>query len=288
MLSRLAEFHTAIEDARLRDRSPQAPGEPASTDWSLVTVELDELISVAFEISEATDRAFEPHLAPLVSLWGFHGESPAVPRTRDIEDVLHQIGSRGEPPEEFRTFDTLDLRGIAYGAAADAGAEFLAEALASAGSRFSDSWMTDVGGHIRVGSGKPSGEPFLIGIRSPLHESKTHLAVLELQNAAVSTVGPHQGYFFEEGIRYHHILDPKTGFPVANGLISVTVVAKTATTADAMATGCFVLGLQAGLALVESLNAMEAVFVDQHRRIHATAGIRKSLKQIHDDYRLVE
>lgn len=294
ILSEVARFHAAMEDAGARDSPAEATGNGRAerTRFPAFTPELREMVSRAFEISDVTAGAFDPIVAPLVSLWGFHGESPAVPRVRDIEKALGLVEEAESHAGGLRSGDgvehALDLRGIAYGEAADAGARMLSDTLREGESPTPHSWLIDVGGHVRVGAGKPAGEAFRVGIRSPLHEPAVHLAVLELRDAAVSTVGRHQGFFVEEGIRYHHILNPATGFPVANGLLSVTVTAELAATADAMATGCFVLGLDDGYALVESLDGVEALFVDRRRRIHATPGIRQTLTDVHAAYRLVE
>jgi thiamine biosynthesis lipoprotein len=115
-----------------------------------------------------------------------------------------------------------------------------------------------------------------VGVRNPVIGEAGILGTLTLSDCAVVTSGSYERFFEEDGKLYHHILNPATGYPAESGLLSITIVCADATQADALSTACFVLGEEAGLALIDSLPDVEALFVAEDRGVAVTSGLRES------------
>jgi thiamine biosynthesis lipoprotein len=224
--------------------------------------ELSALLAAGLEIAAASGGAFDPTLLPLTELWGFDagGRLPdaaeiAAARARTGYRAL-QLGPEGELslPPGFG----VDLGGIAKGAVVD----LLASELLAAGQ---SDFLIEAGGDILISGLKPGGKPWVVAIRHP-RSSDGLVGTLRLGGAgkrtAVVTSGDYERYFEQEGVRYHHILDPATGAP-ARGLVSVTVIAPTCAEADGLATAAFVLGPQAGLRLLEEREGVEGLAISE-------------------------
>ena len=157
----------------------------------------------------------------------------------------------------------VDLGGIAKGHAVD-------RAIGLLQARGIKQAIVSAGGDSRI-VGDRHGRPWMVGVRDPRRE-KEMAAILPLSDTAVSTSGDYERYFELDGVRYHHIISPASGRP-ATGVRSVTVVGQDSTTMDALSTSVFVLGVQKGLSLVESLTDVEAVIIDDAGRMHYSSGL---------------
>jgi len=198
--------------------------------------EVVALVQAAVEVSEATGGAFDVTVEPLVRLWGFYGEHPAVPGQSVIDSVMKHVGSRNLVFENgrVRKLDPnarIDLGGIAKGYA-------LAQAAQAMRHAGVDSGLIDAGGDVYA-FGRRAGRAWRVGVRSPRGDSM--VGVLEVRNLAVVTSGDYERFFVSGESRYCHIIDPRTGWP-AQGVASVTAVARDPALADAWATAGFVLG----------------------------------------------
>ncbi|HCW50927.1 MAG TPA: hypothetical protein DGR79_02515, partial [Clostridiales bacterium] len=267
-----------------------APGRDVPVSAHLIAV-----LEIADDVNRVSGGAFDPSLGPVVRLWGFDADpgpsggpnggsgagpddaSAARPRTAPptAEEVREALGLTGwhdvtwdaarRTARLARPGMSLALGGVAKGYAVDRAAEVLAGAGV-------DRAVIDAGGDLYLLGSKPSGDPWRIAVRHPRAEG--FLGVLELPDGtAVATSGDYERCFVHEGRRYHHILDPSTGWPVP-GVVSVTVLAPTAAEADALATALFVLGPERGLELAEGLEGVEALMVDEAGTIHLTTGMR--------------
>ncbi len=217
---------------------------------------LRSLVETALEVAEQSSGAFDPTILPLTNLWSFDsgGTLPDEERVRTarkrVDYRVMQLGTDGRAtlPEGFG----LDLGGIAKGAVADHLADYLE-------ARGFENYLIDAGGDILVSGQKFGEQPWVIAIRHP--RSEQLLAVVKLgalgQRTAIVTSGDYERYFDRDGRRYHHILDPRTGFPAA-GAVSVTVISDSGARADALATAAFVLG---DLALLEAQANTEALLI---------------------------
>ena len=241
------------ELAALNDSS--AAGAPDS-----ISDELYGLIDHAFEVSEITDEAFTPAIGPLVKAWGIAFGQPRIPREGEIDTLVqrvhHTVMTRTNDGEIWLKprGAAIELGGIAKGYAVDRAVEVLQQQGMTAG-------MVWAGGDLRVFGRKPDGKPWRIAVRHPRKPSD-FISVIELKEPmAVATSGDYERYFEVDGVRYHHILDPATGYP-ARESISSTAVANTCMDADAFATALFVMGPEWGVLMAERIG-MPAMVVAQ-------------------------
>ncbi|MHC4414700.1 MAG: FAD:protein FMN transferase [Planctomycetota bacterium] len=233
--------------------------------------DLRAVIGRGIEIGHLTDGAFDITWAALWGLWDFKAEPPRVPDDDAIRARLALVDYRRIViddeagtvylPEEGML---VGLGGIAKGYALDLAAEALRQ-------HGIDSFLISAAGQMMLG-GTRGDRRWRVGIRDPRGAYADYFADLELTDVSVSSSGDYERYFIQDGVRYHHILDPRTGRP-ARGLRGATVIAADATLADALSTALVVLGTERALALVENLEGVEAVLVDAGGKPHVTSGL---------------
>lgn len=259
----------------------------AAGEWVEVGAETLLLTEVALEIAELTDGAFDPTVAPLIDLWGFvedtqgtptEGQGPTAlvgqrpPEDEAIQDVLAYVGyhqvevDRAASKVRLTSLEAeLDFGAIAKGYAADRVAAILHE-------RGIESALINLGGDIFALGGKPDGTAWRIGIADPV-EPRDYFAVVPVKDGAVVTSGNYERYFEYEGVRYTHLIDPRTGYPQQE-LASITVVAPTGAQADAYATAVSVMGMEEGLAFLESVPGVDGLLVGTDGQVAMTSGLQ--------------
>jgi thiamine biosynthesis lipoprotein len=230
------------------------------------------ILEEALRIAELSGGAFDPAIGGLTELWK---EDGAFARLPSAEEIAAARPGAGAGNVELRADGTvrlafpgtrLDLGAIAKGYACDRAAEALrGQGVSSA--------LLDFGGNVYALGAKPGGEAYTIGIASPYPGDGSVACTVPAMDAAVVTSGGYQKFFEEGGVIYHHILDPATGYPVEGNLLSVSIVAPSSTLADGLSTACFVLGLDRGMALLDSIPEAEGVFITADGTIHVTAGL---------------
>jgi thiamine biosynthesis lipoprotein len=235
-----------------------------------VPPELFGVLGRAMDVSVASGGAFDPSWAALWDLWRFD-RPPRVPSRDEVAARLPLVDYRGivlDPVARSvflrRKGMLLGLGGIAKGYSLDRGTALLRE-------RGFHNFILDGGGQVYA-SGTRGARPWRVGIQDP-RDQTSWFAVLELRNASLSTSGDYEHFFLVDGVRYHHILDLRTGFP-ARGCRSVTVIASDGMTADALSTAAFVLGPKSGLRLLRRFAGVEGVVVDDQNRVHVSEGLR--------------
>ena len=240
-----------------------------------VPEELLALVGRALEIGRATDGAFDASWAALWGLWDFRAAVPRVPDAAEIEARRQLVDYRRVvlDPAAHTLFlpaagMKLGLGGIAKGYALDRAAALL-EARG-----FHDFLLT--GGGQVVARGRRGGRPWRIGVRDPRGERDEVFARVEPGDGSLSTSADNESFFELDGVRYHHILDPRTGWP-SRGLRSATVLHRDATLADALSTAVMVLGRERGLEVARRLGA-EAVVVDARGEVATTPGFGARLE----------
>ena len=238
---------------------------------------LPALIETALTISDATDGAFDPTLAPVLDAWGFTKDEHRVPPADELKELLSHTGCGKVALEKTADGYTvtlsggaqLDLGGIAKGYAADLlRAQLEKEGVTSA--------TLDLGGDVFVMGRKTDGSDWRIAVKDPA-DTESYLGVVLAADKFIVTSGVYERYFEENGVRYHHILDPKTGCPAESGLVSVTVLCENGAWADALSTACFVLGPDGALALRDDLadqgTDFELILVTDDGRVLYTDGL---------------
>lgn len=228
-----------------------------------------ELLMKAIAVSRRTDGAFDPTVYPLVEAWGFTKDEQSVPSLSEIDAALALVGYEQLEDQLDVTYlsidGKLDFGGIAKGYTAQKVVELLTD-------RGVKTAFLSLGGNVQTLGDKPDGKPWLVGIANPETPAQA-IATLRFDGSlALVTSGGYQRYFEENGVRYHHILDPKTGWPAETGLASVTVLAQDGALADGLSTALFVMGMENATALWRSSEDFEAVFITQEGAIFATEG----------------
>ena len=232
-----------------------------------VSPQLYEVIKTAVYYAELTDGAYDPTTAPLSDLWGIGTENAHVPAQNEIDEVMKKVGWKKvhlmeNNQVQLEDSAQIDLGGIGKGWAANDAAAICR----TAGNTLHV--LAQLGGNI-VGIGEnPNNETgdWVIGIADPENPAN-YVATIAITDESVVTSGDYERYFEQDGKRYHHIFDPKTGYPADNGLRAVTVVDADSAKADALTTALFVMGLEDGLNFCEE-HEIKAVFVtDAHEVI---------------------
>lgn len=239
-----------------------------------------ELIEEALHYAALSEGHFDVTIGPLMDSWGFLDGHTSVPpddlRLESLSLVDYRLLELDRNAGEVflpREGMVLDLGAIAKGYIVDRGIDVLkSEGIAHA--------FLNAGGDIKVTGGKPGGDPWNVGLlhpRAPEMEGNNIMAGIMLDSSAIVTSGDYERYFEEGGKRYHHLLDPFTGFP-AGELVSVTVVAPEAVIADALSTAIFVVGPTRGMELLDRFPGVEAFLVLPGMKVSFTPGLEERLK----------
>ena len=218
----------------------------------------------AMRISEATNGSLDITVAPLVNAWGFGFTENISPTSDKIDSLLQIVGwqkvqltNEGKVIKEDPRI-MLDCSAIAKGYAVDV----IAALLKSKGVQ---NYMVDIGGEVNVAGVNPSGGMWRIGINKPeddpLSRNQRLQSILEVSGVGIATSGNYRNFYYKDGMKYAHTIDPKTGYPVQHSILSSTVIAKDCMTADAYSTAFMVMGLEKAKALVESHPEIEAYFI---------------------------
>ncbi len=245
-------------------------------EYITVSDETFEVIRRSIKFSELSEGAFDITLLPILELWGFSRKGREdVPTQEEIGERLPLVNFRNvlidgeEKAVGFSTFGMgVDLGGIDKGYAVDEAVEALKnEGIQNA--------MVNAGGDIYCLGTKGNDRPWVIGIKHPRKHGRV-LTTPEIKDQAIATSGDYEKYYTIDNKRYCHIIDPRTGRPVQNDVMSVTILASTCLEADALATTCFVLGKDKGLKLIGSLDGVEGMIVSQ-RASGVEVGFSKGL-----------
>lgn len=236
-----------------------------------VDSEVYELVERAIKISQLTEGAFDISYASMDKIWKFDGSMTAMPTEEAIKKSVAKIGYKNiilnkEDQTIYLKLEgmKLGLGGIGQGYIADKVKTVLQTNGCSSG-------IVNVSGDINAWGKQINQKPWTVGIVNPMNKNKV-FATFPLENSSVETSGNYEKYVMFNGIRYSHIIDPRTGYP-ATGIVSVSVFAKQTEIADALATGIFVLGVEVGLDLVNQLKGIECIIVDDKGKIHSSKGI---------------
>jgi thiamine biosynthesis lipoprotein len=228
------------------------------------------VIKKAQEISELSEGGFDITVGPLSELWRKAREKKTPPPVEDVKGKLDLVNykklgidSEGKVLLKKKGM-AMDLGGIAKGYAVDRAFELLM----SLGYK---NMIVNAGGDLRVG-GLKNNQPWSIGIQHP-RDSKKILARISVSDTAVATSGDYEKFFLDQGKRYHHIFNPKDGFPT-NGYQSVTILCKDGMAADALATAVFVLGPEKGYPLCQKLEGVNCLMVDKEGKIIFSPGLK--------------
>jgi thiamine biosynthesis lipoprotein len=236
-----------------------------------VPKEVFDLVQRALRISELTSGAFDISYASMDKIWKFDGSMKKMPSADEIKHSVERVGYKKVILDQDNSTIflkeegmKLGLGGIGQGYIADKIKSLLVREGVKAG-------IVNISGDINTWGKQLNGEQWKIGVKNPLNKNKV-FATFPLEDNAVETSGSYEKYVTFNGVRYSHIIDTRTGYPV-RGVISVTVFAKSCEFADALATGLFVLGVDVGIDLVNQLPGIGCIYVDDKGKIFTSKNI---------------
>jgi thiamine biosynthesis lipoprotein len=271
-IRRLEELlSTWIPTSELSRVNASAGLKPVSVSQETMTV-----VQGAIQVAEMTNGGFNIAIGPVVDAWNVI-EGRRIPAASELEvlrplvdlQAVHaDVGKRTIFLEKAGM--RIDVGGIGKGYAADQAVMAMKKAGALAG-------VVALSGDIKTFGQLPGGKRFPVGVQHPRKKGEA-LAFIDLENEAISTAGDYERFFERDGVRYHHILDPKTLQP-ARSCQSVTVIAREGIWADGLDTGIFVMGVESGMRLVETLPDVEAVIVDHEGSVHVSTGLRDRIRK---------
>lgn len=278
----------------------------------------------SLELAKRSNGAFDPTIGRLTRLWNIEGDNPKVPSKQEIKNTLEDTGYTKihlEKVESQNTANTkknvdkdikdntaknketsedtskntntnesvssiyigdkctLDLGAVGKGIACDVVQDYLKKQKEVSGA------VIAVGGSILLYGSKADGSDWNVAVQNPRGQDGEAMGVLSLSGTTnVSTSGDYEKYFMQDGKRYHHILDPSTGYPADSGLISVTIVSDSGLLSDGLSTACFVLGKEKEEKLLETYGA-EGVFIDQNKKVTVTKGLKDKFTILNKEYK---
>lgn len=227
--------------------------------WIAVSPDFFHVIREGQWIFKESGGAWDGTVEPLVRLWGFYDGDKRMPRRSEIRSAMRNVGFGGiligdGEIRKQNPFLSLDLSSVAKGYSVDVIAKWLMK-------NGYDSVYVEIGGEVYAGGAKPSGESWRIGISDPVPGSRDVKRVIALENECLATSGDYRNFFIRDGRRYSHLIDPRTGMPVHEGVVSVSVKAECCLIADAVASAVMVLGREEGPGLIEKLEGVEGFLV---------------------------
>lgn len=257
-----------------------------------VSDETWEMIRASKELAELTEGLFDPTIGPLSNLWEINASTEDrdwIPKEESIEKSLKKVDYKKiDVRDNFRIFleeelMEIDLGAAAKGYAADEAKRVLLESGCT-------SAIIDLGGNLHAVGEKPSGEAWKIGVQDPRSDNQGYIGVIKLKDKSIVTSGDYERFFELDGVRYHHIIDPKTGYPSNNDLASATIISDSSFQGDVFSTASFIMGLEKGRNFIESQKGIEGIFITKDKKIYLTSGIKNDfeLKDKSKEYELMD
>ena len=245
------------------------------------------IINKSIYYSELSKGFFDITIGPIVSLWGIGTQDAKVPSAAEINSLIGLIdyqkikltSSKNMVFLEEKGME-IDLGAIAKGFIADKVYELFKEDGVKGA-------IINLGGDVRLLGRKPDssdGKLFRIGIQDPFEKRGVPVGIYEGENISIVTSGVYERYYEEDGIKYHHIFDPKTGYPVDNDIMGISVITQEAIDGDAISTSLFFLGSKEALALAEKLKDIEVIIITKDKKIILSKGIGAKFTLINNDF----
>lgn len=260
----------------------------ASKQFQKVSSDTYFVIKKAAYYSGLSHGTFDPTIRPLVKLWSIGKENFRIPTNHEIKESLKLVNYKDIIFEENSSSimlknekQSLDVGGIAKGYAADEINKIFRNYKIKSG-------IIDLGGNIYTVGKKPNGENWNIGIQNPIKPRGSYVGILSLSNKSIVTSGGYERYSTENNKIYHHILNPKTGYPAENEIISTTIISDKSIDGDGLSTGLYIMGLKKSINLIESLDGIDAVFITKNNKIYLTSNIKNNFNLTNADFSLQE
>lgn len=234
-----------------------------------------KVVKEGLHYAELSDGKFDITIGPLVKLWSIGLPEARVPSQSEIDAVIpltnyKDVVLNDDDKSIYLTRPNmmLDLGGIAKGYTADVISSILTE-------EGVNSAIIDLGGNIFAHGSKLSGDSWRIGIQNPSSDRGEIIGALPVKNKSVVTSGIYERYIEQDGVKYHHILNPVTGYPYDNDIAGVSIISDKSSTGDALSTTLFALGVEDGLKFIETLPDVDAIFITKNNEVYLTSGVKE-------------
>lgn len=278
------QFSTNLEGSDVY-RINQAAGEKA--------VEVDEetfaVIKHALSIAEQSEGKFDVTIGAVTNLWQIGSEDARKPSDEEIEEALELIDYRKVTLDEEKLTVKLEEKGMVIelgGISKGYIGGRVKDILASYGVTTA---IINLGGNVVVmGTSPGNDEGWNVGVQDPDESRGQVVGTQRMTDSAIVTSGIYERFLEVDGVKYHHILDPKTGYPLDNELSGVTVFAQSSFEGDSYSTALFLFGIEEGIEFVETIDGLEAVFIDKDHGVHLTSGLKDSFELTNEEYHLDE
>jgi len=252
-------------------------------------VKIDHYFKTCFikakEVWKITDGAFDPTVYPLVNAWGFGPGKKMKLEQRQIDSIIQfvdfnliELKKNKVVKKDLRV--ALDFNSFAQGYSVDIVSDFLNK-------KGIKSYLVEIGGEVYAKGKKPDGSFWSVGIEKPIDNKETSnalKAIVKLENLAIATSGNYRKFFVENGVKYSHQIDPKTGYTSKNNLLSTSIITKYCMDADALATGLLVMGIEKSIAFLELHKEIQAflIYSDEfgNFKIYETEGLKNILTEL--------
>lgn len=254
-------------------------------------VELDSMFMEVFELSQAVSRrtggAFDITVAPLVNAWGFGFKNSAQVSQELVDSLLQFVGYEKIRIENGKIVKDdprviLDCSAVAKGYGADAVARLFDR-------KGITNYMVEIGGEIVLKGRNPKNKKWSVGIQKPTDDSLSLQndlqTILKVTDCAMATSGNYRNFYYKDGKKYAHTIDPHKGYPVQHSILSATVLADDCATADAYATAFMVMGLEKAKQLLDELNGLDAYFIYADEKGHNQVYMTENMRRLVDDGR---
>ena len=270
------------ENGTLVDKINESAGiEPVKVDYDTYTV-----IKKGLEYAKLSNGLFDISVGPIVKLWNIGLPEAKVPTQEEIDSRIPLVGySDVELNDEENTVFLkrqgmmIDLGGVAKGYTADVISDILTEEGVK-------SAIIDLGGNIFAHGLKVDGSTWRIGIQNPFSDRGDIIGTITVKNKSIVTSGIYERYIEKDGIKYHHILSPKTGYPYENEIAGITIISDKSSDGDALSTSVFAMGVEEGMKFVNTQEGIDAIFVTKDNKIYITDGIRDIFKLTNTNFTL--
>ena len=247
-----------------------------------------KLMEKSIKYSELTNGLFDITSGPLIDLWGIGTESAKIPSKDEIKEAIGLINYKKIKIDKKESTVFLEdddmianLGAIAKGYIADR----VEEKLYKLGI---ESAIINLGGNVQLIGTKPDGTLFRIGIQDPDESRGGNIGVYTGKDVTIVSSGDYERFFIEDGVKYHHILNPKTGFPVDTEIKSVSIITDKSFEADALSTSVLLSGWDKGIAMIENSKDIEAIFINKDHQVYVTEGLKETFDFDSDNYELLQ
>lgn len=244
------------------------------------------LLEAALEASEISQGRFDVSIGAVSQLWRIGSPEARKPSDEEIAEALTHIDyqkielDKANQTVKVPAGMVLEMGAISKGFIADQIKELFAE-------KGITTAVINLGGNVVVmGSSPNNPDGWKVGVQDPDEIRGATVGSVLQKDSSIVTSGIYERYLEVDGVRYHHILNPETGYPIDNSISGVTVFTKSSSQADALSTSLFVMGLEEGLAYINQLEDVEAVFIDKDRGVHVSDGLKESFELSNEEYHL--